>query len=71
MKKKLIVLMIFLAFLIVNVVGFLGYHALSDETPKTEAVFHWFGKIPECDSECGGAPLEIWEHCMIMCVFHE
>jgi hypothetical protein len=71
MKKKLLVSIIFLAFLILNVIGFIGYHALSKQTPKAEAVIYWFYKMAECDSYCGGAPLEIWEKCMHHCIFAE
>ncbi|MCK5057610.1 MAG: hypothetical protein KAT34_13190 [Candidatus Aminicenantes bacterium] len=70
MEKKLIVWVIFLAFLILNVVGFIGFHALSDQTPKAEAILeNYFAKIPECSTYCGGAPLSQWETCMIYCVF--
>lgn len=69
MKKKLVVLVIFLAFLILNVVGFLGYHALSNETPKAEAFWYWFSRAEECDEFCGGATVEQWETCMAICIF--
>lgn len=71
MKKRIIVSIIFLSFLIVNVVGFIGFHALSDQTPKVKALGldWWWLKYPECEDWCGGALDLQYETCMKSCIF--
>lgn len=73
MKKKIIVSLAALLVLAVSVIGFYSVQAVGDNTPEAKAIWlppigEWAAKYPGCDTECGGAPLDIWEGCMASCI---